>query len=324
MSKTKTDGYGNYVGSAQDLDLALGALPFIRGTWYFVDPLTGLAANDGLSPGSAKKALKDAYDLCTSGAGDGILVISAGTSAAETTTFVAAAFDWSKHGITVIGIASGAGMFGRARVANVSATQNLAYLISVTGNNNHFENLLFINEGTNAAAIGCLKIVGGARNKFKNCHIAGAVGAASIATKYALTDSAGEENEFEKCTFGTDSFSHGNHADAELILSGACARERFIDCEFLSYVSAGTAHAGVALVNTSGGRGSVFKDCLFNSITSLTTPAAVFIQTGSNDKVLVTGKSALVNFTAWGLAGVVYTTMPTATASAGGGIATTA
>jgi len=322
MAKTKTDGFGNYAASAEDRDLILGSLPPIRGTWFFVDPTSGLAANDGLSPGSAKASLKEAYDLCTSGAGDGIVLFSAGTDAAGCTSFLSAALAWTKHGITVLGVSSGVRQFNRARIANAAAVVNLAYLIDVSGSNNRFENLMMINEGTNAAAIGCLK-VSGARNAFVNCHIAGAVGSASIATKYALTITAGEENFFKDCTFGTDTFAHGNHADAEVILAGACARNVFEGCHFLSYVSAGTAHAAVKLDTTTGGRGTMFKGCVFNSITSVTTPAAAFIQNGANDKVIVAASSAF-NFTAWGLPGVVYANMPTSAAAAGGGLATTA
>jgi len=323
MAKTKTDGYGNYKGSSKDLDLILGSLPPIRGTWYFVDPVDGLAANDGLSPGSAFAGLKSAYDACTDLVGDGICVFSYGSDGTYTSSFLSAALAWSKSAITVVGISSGNQMFNRARVANTASVVNLASLITISGSNNRFENLMFINEGTNAAAVGDV-IVSGHRNHFKNVHFAGAVGSASVATKYALKVAAGEENTFEDCVIGSDTFAHGNHADCDLWLYGAVARTRFKRCEFLSYVSAGTAHAAVDLDTTTGGRGTVFEDCLFNAITSVTTPAAVFIQTGANDKVLVRGKSDLVNFTAWGPSTVVYTTMPTAAASAGGGIATTA
>jgi len=322
MAKTKTDGFGNYAASVEDRDLILGSLPPIRGTWFFVDPTSGLAANDGLSPGSAKAGLKEAYDLCTSGAGDGVVLFSAGTDAAYSTSFLSAALAWSKHGITVIGIASGNRMFQRARVANTASVLTLASLLTVSGNNNRFENLMFVNEGTNAAAVGCV-IVSGARNYFKNVNFVGAIGSASVATKYALKLAAAEENYFEDCVIGADTFSHGNHADCDLWLYGAVARNRFKNCEFLSYVSAGTAHAAVDLDTTTGGRGTVFENCIFNSITSVTTPAAVFIQTGANDKVLVKGGAA-VNFAAWGLAGVVYTDMPETKALAAGGIATTA
>jgi hypothetical protein len=122
MAKTKTDGYGNYKGTAEDRDLILGSLPPIAGTWYFVDPTDGLAANDGLAPGSAKSSIEDAYDLCTSGDGDGICVFSRGTSTAGTTSYLKQSLTWSKHGITVVGIAAPVSMYGRARIANKDVT----------------------------------------------------------------------------------------------------------------------------------------------------------------------------------------------------------
>lgn len=207
--------------------------------------------------------------------------------------------------------------------AHTSMTSIDVNAITISGDNNRFYNVDIYNGGTNALEIGGT-VVSGHRNYFQDCHFVGGAGATAAATHYSLKLSAAQENKFVNCIIGTDTVDRGNNADMDLWIYGACARNRFKGCEFLSYVSAGTAHGAVKLDTTTGGRGTVFDNCLFNSITSVTTPAAVFIQNGANDRVLVRGGSDLVRFTAWGLSTVVYVTSATAAASAGGGIATTA
>jgi len=122
MAKRKTDGFGNYIADVTDLDIILGSLPPIRGTWYFVDPTSGSAGNNGLSPGGAFSSVKDAYEACADGAGDGIVLMSAGTTSAATTSYLKKTLTWAKSGITVIGLAAPTRMYGRARIANVEVT----------------------------------------------------------------------------------------------------------------------------------------------------------------------------------------------------------
>jgi len=123
MARNKTDGRGNYVGDAVELDVAIGSLPFISGAWYFVDPLIGSNSNDGLAPGAPLADIESAYDKCVSGQGDGIVVISRGTgTSSQTTSYLKAPLTWAKHGITVVGVAAPVSMFGRARVATQDVT----------------------------------------------------------------------------------------------------------------------------------------------------------------------------------------------------------
>jgi hypothetical protein len=193
-------------------------------------------------------------------------------------------------------------------------------LITVTGANNRFLNTMFWNGGTDALEIGGV-VNTGPRNYFGNCHIVGGAGAATAATKYSLKADASQEGTFEKCVIGSDTFDHGNNADCEVLLNGKVARMRFEECEFLSFVSTGTAHGAVKSIGTSGGSPTLFKKCLFNSLLSPVTPAAAFLTSGACDKIGAPD-SELLNFTAWGAG--VYVASPAAAASAGGGIATVA
>ncbi len=90
----------------------------IAGTWYYVDPTDGDNSADGLTKATALKDIQTAYGKCVSGAGDGIRIYSRGITSAGTTSYIDIPLTWSKHGITVIGIAAPTMMSGRARISN--------------------------------------------------------------------------------------------------------------------------------------------------------------------------------------------------------------
>jgi len=103
-----------------DLDsLFLG---MIRGTWYFVDPWFGNDGNDGLTPETALKSIVTAYARCKDGNGDGIALMSAGTQSINTSSYLKSTLNWTKSGITVIGIASGTRKGSRARISTTKVT----------------------------------------------------------------------------------------------------------------------------------------------------------------------------------------------------------
>jgi len=374
-------------------------LPLIRGKWFFVDPYTGSATGGG-DADSPVNNITLAYDLCTSGKGDGIVVLSGGTTSADTTSYLSQQITWSKHGITVVGVAAPVAMAQRARIANktitsgsittisftnsgtadyisdsaggfltagfaagqkiyVNTTSNtndgvftiltatatrltlstgdslttenaatagatviVSYntmLLNVSGSNNSFYNLHFYNGGTYAGETGGIT-VSGDRNFFGNVHVIGGAGAATSAANNSIT-LTGSENTFSGCTIGGNSFAQGDNAAAELILSGTVKRNKFIDCEFVAMVSAGTAHGAIKSVSTTGGAGTVFKNCLFNYSLSSTTPAAAHILSGANDEIILFNCAA-AQVTAWGTS--VYANMIAPTAAAGGGLMTTA
>lgn len=115
-----------------DLDALelVGPLPFINGTWFFVDPTSGNNSRTGRSVAEAVADLPTAYGLCTSGAGDGIVLLSRGTSSAGTTSYLDTSLAWTKHGITVVGRAAPTRMAQRARVANKERTTGAITTIS--------------------------------------------------------------------------------------------------------------------------------------------------------------------------------------------------
>lgn len=94
-------------------------LPPIRGTWFYVDPLSGSDSADGASAQTAFKTLSAAYAACTTNVGDGICVIGAdATTTANNTSYLKASLAWTKNSITVFGVCAPTRMFHRARIAN--------------------------------------------------------------------------------------------------------------------------------------------------------------------------------------------------------------
>jgi len=329
MAKTKTDGKGNYIADSEDLDIMLGGLPPIPGTYFFADKTNGLAAKDGLSPGAAKAEFADAYDLTTSGKGDGVVLMSQGTTLDETASRLSAVKPWSKHGITLLGLSAG-GMFNRATIRNTAAVLNLANLITLSGNNNVIENIGIVNEGSDAAALGAL-IVSGARNQIRRSHIVGACHAtpAGQAGAYDIKLDAAEEILIEDCDLGTDSIVN-SAANANVLVDGGCWRIRFKNCRFYSNsVTAGRGAVKIADATAFSGA-LIFDGCLFSNFSpnGLTALDNVLIGTKPNSGYVWFNDCARLGFTAWAAAamsGCVYVSncVAVTAGAAASGLATT-
>ena len=124
MSKIKSLGPGVRPRLRSAINQIQGdmGLPFIWGQWYFVNPETGANTSDGKTVATAVADLETAYGLATTGDGDGIALLSSGTSTANTTSYIDEEIAWSKWGITVYGVASGARYASRARIASKERT----------------------------------------------------------------------------------------------------------------------------------------------------------------------------------------------------------
>ena len=308
-----------------------GTLPPISGTWFYVDPTSGNAANDGLTQDTAFASISTAYTACTTGVGDGICLISRGETAASTSSVLAAVLDWTKHGITVVGLCAPTAMYNRARITNTASVLTLAYLIDVQGNNNTFVNVCMINEGTNALALGCLKVTG-LRNAFIGCHFLGGFCTTPTANERSVELCTGaQDNVFSGCTIGSDTIDRGNNANCELYINGSIAdgRNNFYGCNFLAQGTAAGAHVAIkSAAATSMGRHMKFVNCNFECyvVSKGANVASVFGGTGFNTaKIFFTGNSAMLGYALWDAAtsnDCCFSTMPTAVAA--GALATVA
>ncbi len=239
-----------------------GTLPAIRGQYFFVDPAGGSNGATGKSIKAAVADIEEAYSLCTDAVGDGIVLISRGNSGSTTTSYLSASIDWTKSSITVVGMCAPTRFSNRSRIS--TAETALPYLIDVQGHNNIFINISLYNGGSDALAVGCLKVTGD-RNYFGNVSAIGGAGK-TPATNDRSLEMVGEENHFEVCTFGTDTFDGGDIALAPILLNGngKGARNYFHRCMTLSKAATGTVQSAVrSLTSSSVTRNVVFEKCLF-------------------------------------------------------------
>lgn len=226
---------------------------------FCVDPQTGSDSNAGTSFEKPLATLAAAYGKCTANQNDIVLLIGGPTGNA-----LAEPLDWAKGYTHLIGLSADLpGVGQRARVTGSSAL-DLDYLVDFQGQGCIVKNVQFFNGGDADEDSGAVKVSGG-RNHFINCMFAGMghVTPAARAAAYSLTVT-GEENTFEHCSIGLQTIIRAA-ANAELILSGNCYRNKFIHCEFLSW----SVTAGKVLVKFASGSvpwTTQFENCLFANL----------------------------------------------------------
>ena len=329
--------------------VAGGYIPPITGTYYHVCPgtstfsnaqgrqIVGSSGNDGLSLNSPLDSLATAYGMCTSGAGDGIILWSYGLTTSACSSYLTTPLTWSKHGITCAGVCAPTAYDQRARVANASSAINLASLITLSGNNNILLNMSTGNFGTASTALGGV-IVSGQRNYLGNVGIIGAGSTTPAQTTGAnsLTLSGADGNTFYNCTIGTDTVDQdGSQAVTGVIkfigTSGGAAQNNqknlFDRCRILSYISYANSTSGQIHLVGSGDaldRDQEFRDCSFINFKlgapMTTPPAALVVGTApTNGCINLTGNTYMKGFAAYAAAsfGRVFVTGPAANAAGG-------
>ena len=309
-----------------------GTLPAIRGKYFFVDPVKGLAGGDGTKE-KPVNSISVAYTKCTDGVGDGIVIIGKqDATSADCTSYLSSSITWSKSGITVVGVCAPT-MFGqRARISNASTLITAPYLINVTGHSNSFYNISMFNGGSNAAALGCLQVTGN-RNYFYNCHVVGAghatPSAATGATNLELIGAT--ENTFEKCIFGTDTINRvGTLATWDIAFypnvagTVGCQRNVFKDCMTLSQTTSGqAAHLALYFGTASNAidRNQYFFNCHFDNwnLGAVSAQTSLVGGTYPNNGWLVLHKCSSLGYADWdaGSAAVTFTDNPSSAADGG-------
>jgi hypothetical protein len=338
------------LGNALETISEVGSLPFIRGTWFFLDPYSGSDDADGRSIETAVKGIREAYDKCTDQAGDGICFLSrASATTADTTAYLGGNLAWAKHGITLYGACAGQGYNNRARIAGadrdyeqtteiswtttvmtdtdggfltagfevgdtilatatgataITSLNKIAAvtastitltdavtaspaitdchisthcrpLITVSGRNNRFINMAFVNGGTVATDDGAV-YVSGPDNSFENCYFNGATSAtvAAETTAYSVKVVA-SELLFKDCIFGTNATVY-EAANAHIVLGNsttAIGQVTFEHCKVFS-CGADIARGAIMITNAATLGGWVlFDDCAFLNFTSNLRPA---------------------------------------------------
>ena len=295
-------------------------LPPIHGTWFFVDPTDGSNSKNGRTRATAVADLPTAYGKCTTGRGDGICHISRGITTAGCSSYLTESLDWSKWGITVVGLSAPTMYAQRSRIVNNTSTQTLVYIIDIQGSNNAFYNLHFGNFGTNAAAVGGVKVTGN-RNYFEKVSMVGGAGRAGADGDYDLS-LCGAENTFFKCAIGTDTHDKGNKTNCNLLFHGSgdviVMRNVWDSCIFLSKHSAGTTAGAIRCAGSASVHDfQLFKNCDFLAYRdggAIPAEAALVIGTNPNNGGFVfDSQCAALGYDDWGAAAAFcYTAAATA------------
>lgn len=272
--KYESDDLGRFVGqrvktSIQELR-EQGRLPYIRGQWYFVNPSQSANTASGKTQAKAFKELESAYSACTSGAGDGIAILSYGTTEANTAQYLSVEIEWAKHGITVFGVAAPSAISQRTFIADTTGVDSLPYLVNITGNNNTFYNLAFYNtpddslSGTDVAAHSAIKVTGGDYNAFISCNIS-CVPDDSTSSLSDLSLAGGTANCFYDCFIGNDTAPRAT-SSCNILFDTGVVNNIFDGCTTLLWVPNATDVSCVKSAdNGSLTKHTFFKDCLFTA-----------------------------------------------------------
>lgn len=277
----------------------LGASAITQGNVFFVKPGSGNDANDGKSPGSALKTLKQAKAMATANQNDIVYLMAESNTAASTTDYQSEALDWSKDGVHLIGIGAGPIIGQRARIAQTSTVKTIEDLFTVSADNCYIAGIeVFQGVASSTATSPRAMVVSGQRNVIENCQISGmgdtsmdTAGARSLAVIYP-----GSENIFKHCYIGLDTTLRATNV-IEVAITGTgvaarVARTIFEDCIFNTYSSTAT---GKMVACTYTDRFVMFKNCTFicaSGITSAVALTGVFSTSDINGKIIVQGSAA--------------------------------
>lgn len=262
---------------------------------YLYDPVNGSDSNPGTSFQAPLLTLEAAEDLCVANQHDVVLALAGATA-----NNPAAAIAWDKSYTHLIGIGSLLpGLGQRSRVVMAAATA-LTPTITFSGNGCIVKNMQFNQEKATGAASG-VAIVTGERNYFENVFFMCPTSA--TAASYSLKVGGGE-NAFVRCTIGQHTLVRSAATRGLWLYVGSddCQRNKFIDCEFLSWATGGgTAHVLVYVdvdidveVYTA-----FFENCLFDNIGAATLAVAIDDNCATLDhQIVLRGKNDFAGCTA--------------------------
>jgi hypothetical protein len=237
---------------------------------FLYDPVNGSDSNPGTNWLAPLKTLEAAEALCTANQHDVVLALAGATADNP-----AASVTWDKDYTHLIGVGSYLpGVGNRSRVVMQAATA-VTPVVTFAGDGCIIKNMQFNQEKATGAASGVVA-VSGHRNLFENVFFM--TPTSQTAASYSLKV-GGTENCFKRCTIG----QHTNVRAAATrglwlhVGDDDCQRNKFIDCEFLSWSSGATTHVHVLVdVDIDVEVYTVFfENCLFDNIGPSTIAQAI-------------------------------------------------
>jgi hypothetical protein len=260
---------------------------------FLVDTVNGSDSNPGTSWLAPLKTLEAAEDMCTANRHDTVLFLAGATADNPT-----ASITWDKAYTHLIGVGSYLpGLGQRSRVVMKAATK-VTPVITFAGNGCIVKNMQFFQEKAAGAASG-VAIVTGNRCYFENVFFA--MPCATDAASYCLKVGS-DENVFKRCTIGQHTYVRTG-ASRNLWIYGADAtRNKFIECEFLSWSSATThVHAYIDVAVTCEAFTVHFENCLWQNIVAGAGTLAVAVDDNcatTDHQVLFRGYNQMAGITA--------------------------
>jgi hypothetical protein len=198
-------------------------------------------------------------------------------------------------------------------------------LITVSGSNNKFYNLYFINEASHVLNVGVVAVSGN-RNVFGNCHFnASGTLQSAAAGQYDMRISS-SECQFVRCWFGNNNTLRSGAANGNINLglsTTQIGQNYFEDCYILS-TSATDTHGAIKVIDAATlGGWVVFKRCTVMNWASgaITALATAIIGATPNNAGILLQDCGMVGYAAWGANNDKWATTNAAGAAGTGGIA---
>ena len=277
MKFERSSAISKGLGNALEVISEVGSLPFIRGTWFFVDPEKGADTADGRTIGTAVQTIRAAYNKCTMSIGDGICFLPyPSATTADTTAYLGGCLNWTKHGITLYGAGSKQVYNGRARIASVdraySATTQFSWTTTtITDTRSGFLTqgyqvgdavLVTAAAGTAITALNVISAVTASTITLTNAVTANATPGVSIISTHCrpLINLTGRGNSFINIGFAQNGDTQTD--DGAFLCAGV--DNYFEGCYFNSTNTVATAY-DTAYDLTLNKSECLFKNCTFGS-----------------------------------------------------------
>lgn len=275
----------------QNLAGVLG-LPAV-GNIFYVDPTNGNdSTNSGTEADDAMKTIAAAYDLTTNANHDVVIVNPTGGTGRTAET---EAITWSNRFTHLIGNAAPTMQDARAGISFGSGGS-----LTQSGTGCIFRNLTF--NGT--TDINVPVTVSGSYSAFQGVDFKGSLNATTgdDTSARSLVLSGAQENTFQGCTFGSDTFNR-SAANATLEFASAASRNVFDGCNFIMAADAQTPVHVLFSGANSVDRWTQFNDCMFyafyaNHAQKVNAVFDLSAQTATTD-VIMSGSTVCVGFDDW-------------------------
>ena len=297
----------------QQRDIIGGGLGLTRvGNVYYVDNANGsdttFKAND---PGQPLKTVAAAFNQTTANQDDVVCILHGGGSGRTSET---SAITWNKRFTHLIGATGPLAQDARAGISFGSGGS-----LTISENGCIFSNLTF--NGT--TDINVPVTITGSYNSFLGVDFKGSLNGTTgdDTAARSLYINGGQENYFDHCTFGADTFNR-SAANATIEFASAASRNVFEDCRFVMAAD-NTGPVHILFTGTSAiDRWLEFKNCSWYSFWANNADQIAGVMDlsaqSATGHVLLTGSQVVVGADDWedSASGRIYTMPYTATTNA--------